>query len=163
LYDRPALATIKKPSGEKLIASNKRAFHEYHVLDKFEAGLELQGTEVKSLRDGQANLKDSYVTFKNGEAFLFGAHISPYTHGNRENHDPIRTRKLLLHRREIEKLHVQVTEKGLSVVPLRLYFKSGRVKAELGVVRGKKLYDKRETEKKREADREAAVAMKERR
>lgn len=162
MYDRPALAT-SKPPGEKLIASNKRAFHEYHVLDKFEAGIELQGTEVKSLRDGQANLKDSYVTFKNGEAFLFGAHISPYTHGNRENHDPIRTRKLLLHRREIEKLHVQVMEKGLSVVPLRLYFKGGRVKAELGVVRGKKLFDKRETEKKREADREAAVAMKERR
>ena len=152
----------KNPPAEKLIASNKRAFHEYHVLDKIEAGLALTGTEVKSLRDGAANLKDAYVTFKNGEAFLFGAHISPYTHGNRENHEPDRTRKLLLHRREIEKLHVQVTEKGLSIVPLRLYFKGGRVKAEIGVVRGKKLYDKRETEKKREADREAAVAMKER-
>jgi SsrA-binding protein len=152
----------KNPKAEKLIASNKRAFHEYHVLDKVEAGLALPGTEVKSLRDGAANLKDSYVTFKNGEAFLFGAHISPYTHGNRENHEPDRTRKLLLHRREIEKLHVQVTEKGLAVVPLRLYFKGGKVKAEIGVVRGKKLYDKRETEKKRELDREAAAAMKER-
>ena len=152
----------KNPKAEKLIASNKRAFHEYHVLDKVEAGLALTGTEVKSLRDGAANLKDSYVTFKNGEAFLFGAHISPYTHGNRENHEPDRTRKLLLHRREIEKLHVQVAEKGLTVVPLRLYFKGGKVKAEIGVVRGKKLYDKRETEKKRELDREAAAAMKER-
>jgi SsrA-binding protein len=153
------LAT-SKPTGEKLIASNKKAFHEYHVLDKLEAGLALTGTEVKSLREGAVNLKDAYVTFKNGEAFLFGAHISPYTHGNRENHDPERTRKLLLHRRELEKLHVQMTEKGLTVVPLRLYFKGSRVKAEIGVVRGKKLFDKRETEKKREADREAAAAMK---
>jgi SsrA-binding protein len=150
----------KSDAGEKLIASNKKAFHEYHVLEKHEAGLALTGTEVKSLRDRGATLKDAYVIFKNGEAFLFGAHISPYTHGNRENHDPERTRKLLLHRREIEKLQTQVTEKGLTIVPLRLYFKGGRVKAEVAVVRGKKLYDKRETEKKREADREAAVAMK---
>jgi SsrA-binding protein len=154
------VATAKTEGREKLIASNKKAFHDYHVLDKLEAGLELTGTEVKSLRDGQANLKDSYVTFKNGEAYLFGAHISPYTHGNRENHDPERTRKLLLHRREIEKLHVQVAEKGLTVVPLRLYFKGNRVKAEIGVVRGKRLYDKRETEKRREAEREAAAAVK---
>lgn len=157
------MAATKSSPSEKLIASNKKAFHDYHVLDKVEAGLQLTGTEVKSLRDGAANLKDAYVTFKNGEAFLFGAHISPYSHGNRENHDPDRTRKLLLHRREIEKLEVQVTEKGLTVVPLRLYFKGGRVKAEIGVVRGKKLYDKRETEKTREADREAAAAMKARR
>jgi SsrA-binding protein len=150
----------KSDSGEKLIASNKKAFHDYHVLGKFEAGMQLTGTEVKSLRDRGATLKDSYVIFKAGEAFLFGAHISPYTHGNRENHDPERTRKLLLHRREIEKLEAQVVEKGLTIVPLRLYFKGGRVKAEIAVVRGKKLYDKRETEKKREADRETAVAMK---
>ena len=157
------MAATKNEAREKLIASNKKAFHEYYVLDKVEAGLQLTGTEVKSLREGQANLKDSYVTFKNGEAFLFGAHISPYTHGNRENHDPDRTRKLLLHRREIEKLHVQVAEKGLTIIPLRLYFKGSRVKAEIGVVRGKKLYDKRETEKRREADREAAAAIKARR
>jgi len=154
------MATGKSDSGEKLIASNKKAFHEYHVLDKFEAGMELTGTEVKSLRDRGATLKDSYVIFKAGEAFLFGAHISPYTHGNRENHDPERTRRLLLHRREIEKLEAQVVEKGLTIVPLRLYFKGGRVKAEIAVVRGKKLYDKRETEKKREADRETAMAIK---
>ena len=115
---------------------------------------------MKSLREGKVNLKDSYVIFKNGEAYLFGAHISPYTHGNLQNHDPERTRKLLLHRRELEKLHTQTTEKGLSVVPLRLYFKGSRAKAEIAVVRGKKQYDKRETEKKREADREAAQAMK---
>ncbi len=150
----------KPNTGEKLIASNKKALHDYFVLQKLEAGLELTGTEVKSLRDGKANLKDSYVIFKGGQAFLFGTHISPYTHGNRENHDPERTRKLLLHRREIEKLESQVVEKGLTVVPLRLYFKGRNAKVEIAVVRGKKLYDKRETEKRREADREAAAAMK---
>jgi len=152
----------KPDAGEKLIASNKKAFHDYFVLQKAEAGVALTGTEVKSLRDGKANIKDSYVIIKNGEAFLFNAHISPYSHGNLQNHEPERSRKLLLHRREIEKLHEQVVEKGLTVVPLRLYFKGGKVKVEIAVVRGKKLYDKRETEKKRELDREAAVAMKQR-
>ncbi|HKS21991.1 MAG TPA: SsrA-binding protein SmpB [Thermoanaerobaculia bacterium] len=146
--------------GEKLIASNKKAYHDYFVLQKLEAGMELTGTEVKSLRDGKANLKDSYVIIKGDEAYLFGAHISPYSHGNIQNHDPERTRKLLLHKREIEKLHVQIVEKGLTIVPLRLYFKGSRVKVEIAVVRGKKLFDKRETEKRREADREAAAAMK---
>jgi len=150
----------KPDAGEKLIASNKKALHEYFVLQKMEAGIALTGTEVKSLRDGAVNLKDSYIAFERGEAFLTGAHISPYAHGNRENHDPERTRKLLLHRREIEKLRSQVMEKGLTIVPLRLYFKGGRVKAEIAVVRGKKLFDKRESEKKRELDREAASAMK---
>ena len=152
----------KPDAGEKLIASNKKAFYDYFVLQKAEAGVALTGTEVKSLRDGKANIKDSYVIFKNGEAFLFNAHISPYSHGNLQNHEAERSRKLLLHRREIEKLHEQVVEKGLTVVPLRLYFKGGKVKVEIAVVRGKKLYDKRETEKKRELDREAAVAMKQR-
>ncbi len=150
----------KAVDGEKLIASNKKAYHDYFVLQKLEAGLELTGTEVKSLRDGKANLKDSYVMIKGDEAFLLGAHISPYSHGNLQNHDPERLRKLLLHKREIEKLHVQIVEKGLTIVPLRLYFKGGRVKVEIAVVRGKKQYDKRETEKRREADREAAAAMK---
>lgn len=153
----------KPTTGEKLIASNKKAFHDYFILTKHEAGVALTGTEVKALRDGKAQLKDAYVIFKGGEAFLFGAHISPYTHGNRENHDPERTRKLLLHRRELDKLHTQVAEKGLTVVPLRLYFKGSRVKAEIAVVRGKKVHDKRESEKNREADREVAAAMKERR
>jgi SsrA-binding protein len=150
----------KTDSGEKLIASNKKAFHDYFVVQKFEAGIALTGTEVKSLRAGKANLKDSYVTLKDGEAFLLGAHISPYTHGNLENHDPERTRKLLLHRKELEKLKKETTEKGLTVVPLRLYFRGAKVKAEIAVVRGKKQYDKRETEKKREADRETAAAIK---
>lgn len=147
-------------SGEKLIASNKKALHDYFIVQKYETGLMLTGTEVKSLRDGRAQLKDSYVIFKDGEAFLFGAHISPYTHGNLQNHDPERTRKLLLHRREIDKLRSMTVEKGLSVVPLRLYFKGSRVKAEIAVVRGKKQYDKRETEKRREAARETAAAIK---
>lgn len=153
----------KPDNGERLIASNKKAYHDYFVLQKVEAGLVLQGTEVKSLREGRANLKDAYVIFKGSEAFLFGAHVSPYSHGNRENHEPERTRKLLLHGREIEKLRSQTVEKGLSVVPLRLYFKGGKVKVEIAVVKGKKQYDKRDTERAREADREAAVAMKARR
>jgi SsrA-binding protein len=151
----------KPDTNERLIASNKKALHDYHILQKVEAGIELTGTEVKSLRDRGATLKDAYVFFKSGEAFLLGAHIAPYSHGNLQNHDPERTRRLLLHSREIEKLEAQVVEKGLTIVPLRFYFKGNRVKAEIAVVRGKKLYDKRETEKKREADREAAVAMKE--
>ena len=152
----------KGEAGEKLIASNRKALHDYFVLQKFEAGLALVGTEVKSLRDGAANLKDSYVNVEGGEAFLVGAHISPYTHGNLQNHEPERKRKLLLHKRELEKLRVQTTEKGLTIVPLRLYFKGGRIKAEIAVVRGKKQFDKRESEKKREADRELAAARKER-
>lgn len=152
----------KPTAGEKLIASNKKALHEYFVVQKVEAGVVLTGTEVKALRDGKANLKDAYVIFKNGEAYLFGLHISPYSHGNIQNHDPDRTRKLLLHRRELDKLHGQTAEKGLTVVPLRLYFKGARVKAEIAVVRGKRQYDKRDTERTRELDREAAAAMKER-
>lgn len=153
----------KPESGEKLIASNKKAFHDYFVLQKLEVGAVLTGTEVKSLRDGRANLKDSYVSIESGEAWLVGLHISPYTHGNLQNHEPERKRKLLLHRREIEKLETQTTEKGLTVVPLRVYFKGSRVKIEIAVVRGKKQYDKRDSEKAREADREAASAMKMRR
>jgi SsrA-binding protein len=150
----------KPDSGEKLIASNKKAQHDYFILQKLEVGIALTGTEVKSLREGKVNLKDSYVLFKDDEAFLFGAHISPYSHGNLQNHDPERTRKLLLHRRELEKFRAQTVEKGLSVVPLRLYFKGGKVKAEIAVARGKKQFDKRETERKREADRETAQAIK---
>ena len=153
----------KKPeSGEKLIASNKKAFHDYFIVQKFEAGIVLTGTEMKSLRAGKANLKDAYVLLKNEEAYLFGAHISAYTHGNLQNHEPERTRKLLLHRKELDKLYGETAEKGLTVVPLRLYFKGSRVKAEIAVVRGKKQYDKRDTERARELDREAQQAMKER-
>jgi SsrA-binding protein len=150
----------EKEAGEKLIASNRKAFHDYFVLQKMEAGIALTGTEVKSLREARVNLKDSYVDVYRGEAWLVGTHISPYSHGNRENHEPERKRKLLLHRREIDKLQGQIVEKGLTIVPLRLYFKGGKVKAEIAVVRGKKLFDKRESEKRRELDREAEAAMK---
>lgn len=145
----------------KVIATNRKARHDYEVVEKLEAGLVLTGTEVKSLRDGRANLKDSYVIFKEGEAFLFGTHISPYDHGNRENHEPTRTRKLLLHRRQLEKLHGIITQKGLTIVPLELYFIGGRVKAEIAVVKGRKLHDKREVIKQREAERETRAAIKE--
>ena len=147
---------------EKLIAENRRARHDYHFLDRFEAGLVLGGSEVKSLRQGHAVLQRAYADARNGELWLVGLHIPPYEQASIAPHEPDRDRKLLLHRREIEKLNEQVVEKGLTVVPLRLYFKGGKVKVEIAVVRGKKLYDKRETEKRRELDREAAVAMKQR-
>jgi SsrA-binding protein len=153
----------KKDSGEKVIATNKKAFHDYFILEKMEAGIALQGTEVKAIREGRLNLKDSYATIRTGEAFLVNCHISPYSHGNRENHDPTRARKLLLHVKEIRKLIGKTQEKGLTLVPLRVYLKRGRVKVELGVARGKKMYDKRETERRKEADKEARVAMKGRR
>jgi SsrA-binding protein len=153
----------KQGSGEKVIATNKKAFHDYFVLEKIEAGIVLMGTEVKAIREGRLNLKDSYATVRAGEAFLINCHISPYSHGNRENHDPTRSRKLLLHLREIQKLIGKTQEKGLTLVPLRVYLKRGKVKVELGVVKGKKLYDKRETERRKEADQEARAAIKHRR
>jgi SsrA-binding protein len=152
---------MEKPtSGEKLIASNKKAFHDYFILDKLEAGIALLGTEVKSIREGRINLKDSYAAIKDGIPVLVNCHISPYSHGNRENHEPTRTRKLLLHHIEIRKLIGKTQEKGLTVVPLRVYLKRGRVKVELGVARGKKDYDKRETERRKEVDRETRAAIK---
>src|SRR5512139_2404164 len=119
----------EKSSGEKVLATNKKAFHDYFILEKLEAGIVLLGTEVKAIREGRLNLKDSYAAVQGGEAFLFNCHISPYSHGNRENHDPTRTRKLLLHEREIRKLIGKTQEKGLTLVPLRVYLKRGKVKA----------------------------------
>jgi SsrA-binding protein len=153
----------EKHSGEKVFATNKKAFHDYFIMEKYEAGIVLQGTEVKAIREGRLNLKDSYALVQGGEAFLFNCHISPYSHGNRENHEPTRTRKLLLHQKEIKKLIGKTQEKGLTLVPLRVYLKRGKIKIELGVARGKKLIDKRETERRKEADREARAAMKHRR
>jgi SsrA-binding protein len=150
----------KTEPGHKLVATNKKAFHEYFILEKLEAGVSLVGTEVKSIREGRINLKDSYAHIREGEAFLFNCHISPYTHGNRQNHEPTRTRKLLLQRKEIRKLIGKTQEKGLTLVPIRVYLKRGLVKIELALVRGKKVYDKRETEKRKETDREARAAMK---
>src|SRR3712207_1296634 len=147
---------------EKNIVTNRAAFHEYHVVDKYEAGVALTGTEVKSVRAGQIQLKDSYVAVRGGEACLLNAHVPPYSHGNRENHEPLRERKLLLHRREIDKLEEAATTKGMTLVVTRVYLKGGRVKFEIGVARGKKLYDKRETEMRRTVERETRAQLKDR-
>jgi SsrA-binding protein len=149
--------------GEKAIATNRRARFNYELFDKFEAGLVLQGTEVKSLREGRGNLSDGFVEIRNGEAWLVDLHITPYSHGNRNNHDPLRQRKLLLHKREIARLQSKIAERGLTCVPLRLYFKDGRVKVEIALARGKKRFDKREDIKRRDADRDAHRAMRQRR
>lgn len=146
----------------KIVANNKKAYHEYFVDEVFEAGLALQGTEVKSIRMGQVSIKESYCRIRNGEVFVDNMNISPYEQGNRENHDPLRARKLLLHSYEIEKLSKKVAIKGLTLVPTKIYFKGGKVKLELGVCRGKKLYDKRETLKSQQAEREANRAIRER-
>lgn len=145
--------------GIKIIANNKKAYHEYFVDEVFEAGLALQGTEVKSIRMGQVSIKEAYCRIRNGEVFVDNMNISPYEQGNRENHDPLRSRKLLLNRYEIDKLIKKVDEKGLTLVPTKIYFKDSRAKLEIGVCRGKKLYDKRETLKRKQADREASRAM----
>ena len=147
--------------GDKEILTNRQAFHEYHIDDRFEAGAVLLGTEVKSIMAGRIQLKDSYVAVKDGEVWLLNAHISPYSHGNKQNHDPLRTRKLLLHRREIEKLEKQTTQKGLTLVVTSLYWKNGRIKFEIGVAKGKKLYDKRETEMRKTIDKETRQQLKE--
>ena len=147
--------------GEKEIVNNRHAFHEYHILDKYEAGIVLKGTEVKSVMSGRIQLKDSYVSVRDGEVWLLNAHISPYSHGNRENHEPLRTRKLLLHKREILKLEKETTIKGMTLVITRIYLKNGRVKFEVGVAKGKKLYDKRETEMKRTIEKETRQELKE--
>jgi SsrA-binding protein len=142
--------------------TNRDAYHHYHITETFECGVELVGTEVKSIREGKVNLKDAYAAVRDGEVWLLNAHISPYTHGNRQNHEPRRTRKLLMHKREIERLSGKTVEKGLTLVPTKLYFKNGRVKVEIGLARGKKLYDKRESEMKKTVERETRAVLKER-
>jgi SsrA-binding protein len=146
----------------KPVIRNKKAYHDYHIEDTLEAGIALLGTEVKSLRDGRANLKESYVLVKGGEAFLLNCHISPYSHGNILNHDPVRARKLLLKRREIDKLEAKVAQKGYSLVPLKLYFKGPFAKVEVGLARGKKFFEKRETLKEKEARKEVERVLKSR-
>jgi SsrA-binding protein len=148
------MASQAREAGDRPIATNRRARHEYEILETVEAGIVLRGTEVKSLRDGLVNFKDSYASVRNGEGWLLGCHINPYSHGTDANHDPERDRKLLLHKREIDRLGGKISEKGLTLVPLRLYFKDGRAKVELGLARGKKLHDKRATLREREARRE---------
>ena len=144
------------------VAENRKAFHDYHVLETFEAGIALLGTEVKAIREGRVNLRDSFARVDAGEVFLYNVHISPYSHRGYVDHEPLRRRKLLLHRNEIRKLIGKTVEKGLTLVPLRMYFKNGRVKVAVSLARGKKDYDKRETIKRRDADRETRAAIKSR-
>lgn len=144
------------------VTTNREAYHHYEIMETYECGVVLAGTEVKSIREGRVNLKDAYAAIRDGEVWLFNAHISPYTHGNRQNHEPRRTRKLLMHKYEIERLSGKTVEKGLTLVPTKMYFKDGRVKVEIGLGRGKKLYDKRETEMRKTIDRETRAALKER-
>ncbi len=152
----------KDEENETLIADNRKAFHDYHVLETFEAGIALLGTEVKGIREGRANLRDAYARVEQGEVWLYNVHINPYSHRGYVDHDPKRKRRLLLHRYEIRKLIGKTVEKGLTLVPTKLYFKNGRVKVALALARGKQAHDKRETIKRRETDRETRAAMKER-
>ena len=151
---------MPKAQGIKQMAANRKAFHDYFVLDRYEAGIELFGTEVKSVRAGTLNLKDSYCTIKNGEIFVRGMHISPYEKGNIFNRDPDRVRRLLMHRKEILKLNARVMQEGVALIPLSVYFKDSRVKVEVGLCKGKKLYDKRESDAKRQAERDMDRHMK---
>ena len=153
---------MARESGVKPIASNRKAFHDYFVLERYEAGIELFGTEVKSIRAGGVNLKDSFCTVKDGELFARGLRISPYEQGNIFNRDPLRPKRLLMHKREIMKLNARVMQDGVALVPLSLYFKDGRVKLELGLCKGKKLHDKRDAEAERSAKRDMDRAIKER-
>src|SRR5580698_2132606 len=148
-------------SGQRDAAFNRSASYNYFLVEKIEAGVSLRGTEVKSIREGQANLKDAYGLIKDGEAFLLNVHIGPYSHGNIANHDALRTRKLLMHKEEVRKLQIKTQIKGHTLIPVRLYFRNGRVKCELAVAKGKQEWDKRETEKRREADRESRAAINE--
>lgn len=152
-----------KAKGVKPVAKNRKAFHDYSIFERYEAGIELFGTEVKSIRAGGVNLKDSFCFVKDGELFVHGMHISPYEKGNIFNRDPMRSRRLLMHKREIQKLDARVSQDGLTLIPLSLYFKNSRVKVELGLCQGKKLYDKRQTEAKKAAARDMDRALKERR
>jgi len=151
-----------KNSSIKILSDNRQAGHNYFLMERFEAGMALTGTEVKSAKSGKIQLKEAYAAVEGNEAWLVNAHISEYSHGNRENHLPVRKRKLLLHRREIDKLQVETREKGLSLIPTKIYLKNGRIKCEFAVARGKKLHDKRETERARTAEAEARAEMRRR-
>jgi SsrA-binding protein len=151
-----------REKAQSSIAENRKAFHDFHLLDTFEAGLVLLGTEVKAIREGRVNLRDSFARVEGGEVFIYNVHISPYSHRGYADHEPLRRRKLLLHRSEIRKLIGKTVEKGMTLVPTRLYFKDGRVKVAVSIAKGKKDYDKRETIKKRETDRETRAAVKSR-
>jgi SsrA-binding protein len=149
-----------REKAQSSIAENRKAFHDFHLMETFEAGLVLLGTEVKAIREGRVNLRDSFARVEDGEIFIYNVHISPYSHRGYADHEPLRRRKLLLHRSEIRKLIGKTVEKGMTLVPTRLYFKDGRVKVAVSLAKGKKDYDKRETIKKRETDRETRAAVK---
>ena len=153
---------MPKQQGKKEIASNRKAFHDYFVLERFEAGISLAGTEVKSIHAGEVNMKDSFCIIKQGELWLHAMHVSPYEHGNIFNKDPVRPRKLLMHKREIVKLNARIMQDGVALIPFSLYFKDGKVKVELGLCKGKKLHDKRDSEAERESKRELDRTLKER-
>jgi SsrA-binding protein len=153
----------EREKAQTSVAENRKAFHDYHLLETFEAGLVLLGTEVKAIREGRVNLRDSFARVEDGEVFLYNVNISPYSHRGYADHEPLRRRKLLLHRDEIRKLIGKTVEKGLTLVPVRLYFKNGRVKIAVSLAKGKKDYDKRETIKRRETERETRAAVKSRR
>jgi SsrA-binding protein len=158
------MATMRKAQTETVVATNRKAFHDYAIEEKLEAGIVLRGTEVKSLREGKVNLRDSYASVDHEEVILHNCHITPYSHGNIMNHDPLRPRKLLLHRKEISKLLGKTQQKGLTIVPLRIYFSpQGKAKIEIALAKGKKQYDRREAIKSRDAGREVERAMKDRR
>ena len=150
----------EREKAQSSIAENRKAFHDFHLMETFEAGLVLLGTEVKAIREGRVNLRDSFARVEDGEVFLYNVHISPYSHRGYADHEPLRRRKLLLHRDEIRKLIGKTVEKGMTLVPVRLYFKNGRVKVAVSLAKGKKDYDKRETIKRRETDRETRAAIK---
>lgn len=147
-------------SNERIVADNRKAFHDFHILETFEAGVVLQGTEVKAIREARINLRDSFARVENGEVFLYNVHIQPYSHRGYADHEPTRRRKLLLHRQEIRKLIGKTVEKGMTLVPVRVYFKKGKVKVALGLAKGKQAHDKRETIRRREIDRETRAAVK---
>jgi SsrA-binding protein len=153
----------EREKAQSSVAENRKAFHDFHLMETFEAGLVLLGTEVKAIREGRVNLRDSFARVEDGEVFLYNVNISPYSHRGYADHEPLRRRKLLLHRSEIKKLIGKTVEKGMTLVPVRLYFKNGRVKVAVSLAKGKKDYDKRETIKRRESDRETRAAMKSRR
>ena len=149
-----------RQKAERSIAENRKAFHDYHLLETFEAGMALLGTEVKAIREGRVNLRDSFGRVEDGEVFLYNVHISPYSHRGSSDHEPTRRRKLLLHRQEIKKLIGKTVQRGMTLVPVRMYFKNGRVKVSMSLAKGKQSYDKRETIKRREAERETRAALK---
>jgi SsrA-binding protein len=153
----------EREQAQRNIAENRKAFHDFHLLETFEAGMVLLGTEVKAIREGRVNLRDSFARVEDGEVFLYNVNISPYSHRGYADHEPLRRRKLLLHRDEIRRLIGKTVEKGMTLVPVRLYFKNGRVKVAVSLAKGKKEYDKRETLKRRETDRETRAAIKSRR